>query len=85
MPFDEEPDADPHGECAAEIARLRSLNDKLWDAGESALACLRHTHDRLIDNPEFETLRITINAECRTLRATLDNKDGGNASSTQKD
>lgn len=23
MPFDEEPDADPHGECAAEIKRLR--------------------------------------------------------------
>ena len=29
--FDEEPDGDPHGECAAEIHRLQSLNKKLAD------------------------------------------------------
>lgn len=38
---------------------------------EAALACLRHTHDRLVNLAEFETLRITINAEVRTIRAAI--------------
>lgn len=41
------------------------------DALECALACLRHTHDRLVDYPELETLRITINSECRAIKAAL--------------
>lgn len=30
--FDEQPDGDPHGECAAEIGRLRDANVKLAGA-----------------------------------------------------
>jgi hypothetical protein len=43
----------------------------LLDRCESALACLRHIHDRLIEYPEFETLRVTINRENRELAATI--------------
>ena len=32
--FDEEPDGDPHGECAAEIARLAAENSILREALE---------------------------------------------------
>lgn len=55
---------DAIAEKDAEIARLR-------EALENALACLRHTHDRLIEYPELETLRITINAECRAIKAAI--------------
>ena len=49
----------------------------LLEAAENALACLRHTHDRLVEYPEFETLRITINAECRSLRSAIAKTESG--------
>lgn len=38
MSFDEHPDGDPHGECAAEIARLESINARLVGALRFILA-----------------------------------------------
>jgi hypothetical protein len=46
---------------------ISNVTIPMQDAMQSAIACLRHTHDRLIDYPEFETLRLTINAEIRAL------------------
>lgn len=48
---------------------MKPHNDKLLAEAriESAIACLRHIHDRLIEYPEFETLRFTINEEIRSL------------------
>lgn len=48
----------------------------LIDAAGNALACLRHTRDRLIEYPEFETLCITINAECRSLALLIAKVEG---------
>lgn len=47
----------------------------MTQAIESALACLRHTHDRLIEYPELEALRMTINSECRDLRNALNSEN----------
>jgi hypothetical protein len=66
-------------ECAALTANAALSNRRadeavkncVSEALEGALACLRHTHDRLIEYPEFETLRLTINAECRKIKAAL--------------
>lgn len=38
--FDEQPDGDPHGECAAEIHRLEAENAKLLAACRKALGVL---------------------------------------------
>ena len=61
----------PSAPNAAFIVKACNAHDALVKALEEALACLRHTHDRLIEGPEFETLRITIDAECRAIRTTL--------------
>ena len=39
--FDEEPDGDPHGECAAEIARLREEAANALDAKDAEIAALQ--------------------------------------------
>lgn len=40
--FDEQPDGDPHGECSAEIDRLKALNAELAEALEDCLTFLSH-------------------------------------------
>lgn len=49
----------------------QSNKTELVDACENALGILRHTHDRLIEYPEFETLRCSINKEARALRIAI--------------
>ena len=44
---------------------------EMREALESSLACLRHTHDRLVFDDQFDTLRLTLNAECRRLTSIL--------------
>lgn len=41
--FDEQPDGDPHGECALEISRLTTENEKL----RAVLTSSRHREDGL--------------------------------------
>lgn len=41
--FDEQPDGDPHGECAAEIHRLQEINAQLLDVAKH----LVRWHDQL--------------------------------------
>ena len=36
--FDEQPDGDPHGECALEIKRLEAINTELLTALQAMLA-----------------------------------------------
>lgn len=50
--FDEEPDGDPHGECAAEIHRLQALSNEaldllavIFDAYEDGTACYEDPED----------------------------------------
>lgn len=50
--FDEQPDGDPHGECAAEIHRLQALSDEaldlpaaMFDAYEDGPECYEAPED----------------------------------------
>ena len=52
-------------------ARLIAAAPETFEAAEAALACLRHAHDVLLDNSGYDTLRHTINAECRSLAASI--------------
>jgi hypothetical protein len=55
--FDEQPDGDPHGECAAEIHRLKSENDSM----RSALRDLLSVRDQFAKAalPQFLELEVT--------------------------
>ena len=51
--FDEEPDGDPHGECAAEIARLQELvrwaySKLVYRSFESMEDCLKMDEMKLL-------------------------------------
>jgi len=44
--YDEQPDGDPHGECAAEIGRLEAINTTLVKACQLAIVALKgREHD----------------------------------------
>jgi hypothetical protein len=56
---------------AAFIVRAVNSHDALIERAENALECLRNAHDQLIEYPELESLRITINVQCRAISAAL--------------
>lgn len=57
-------------------AHLVAAAPNLYARAESAVAMLRHTHDRLSTAPEYATLRASINNEVRELNAALSKARG---------
>ena len=65
--FDEEPDGDPHGECAVEIKRLTELSEKLekfarWLICNRACVCNEPGH-RCGTNLMLEDLQAIVGPE----------------------
>lgn len=52
--FDEQPDGDPHGECAAEIARLTEL------VGWAYSKLHRHTFNNLEDALKLDEMKLLL-------------------------
>ena len=77
--FDEQPDGDPHGECAAEIHRLQALNKEtldflamMFDAYEEGLDCYEDPEDFSghigkaihLDDVAFQRIAAILNEHC---------------------
>jgi hypothetical protein len=62
--FDEEPDGDPHGECAAEIHRLKAELATLRAAATQALEEAQHVYKitgwRIEKSPGFTALQSAL-------------------------
>jgi hypothetical protein len=67
--FDEQPDGDPHGECAAEIQRLKRDNEHLRKSMQLILGVIDGVEQRCMaaDGPVTPTCDEITDAELRVI------------------
>ncbi len=76
--FDEQPDGDIHGECAAEIHRLEAKNERLRAAVETAYGYLWHVNNEPGTPNQYPPERAAYEAR-KALRDLMTHEERGNA------